>query len=143
MVSSQKVIPMEMPSELRGEKFKDPGPKKGRFHNGMAVQRFGCATGQITANIPDSRETINLNSAGTKKGGLTQRPESVEVSEEEIAYTQSGKKFCEKGDSGSWVFDDEARLVGILWGEYQYPCWVVFIVLYVIRKVVLYKYLTL
>jgi hypothetical protein len=107
---------MTIPPDLQDEKFKDIDPSKGRLRTGMTVYKFGWTTGWTTAETLEKLETLNIENAELFKGGKIQRPAGVNYTEEFVAFSNKAP-FCKEGDSGSWVFDENARLVGILWGQ--------------------------
>lgn len=106
----------DIPNDIKDKTFRDPGRKQSLFYSGKRVHKFGWITGWTTGIMQNLRETVSTTNTEEFKGGNMQRIDHVDHTEEWVAYS-SKSSFCERGDSGNWVFDDKARLVGILWGE--------------------------
>ena len=86
-----------------------------RLEGGLVVIKYGRSTGRTVGRVQDQRLTLSLAIIQKIKGGVLANPGSV-ISVDEWLVIGSDKPFCEGGDSGSLVIDQEGALVGLLWG---------------------------
>lgn len=78
--------------------------------------KYGRTTGRTVGRIEPEKLTLSLDRVHEIKGGVLVNPGNV-ISVDEWQVTAGNRPFCEAGDSGSWVIDQEGALVGLLWGS--------------------------
>ncbi|KAI1261704.1 hypothetical protein F5Y18DRAFT_440349 [Xylariaceae sp. FL1019] len=82
----------------------------------MTVFKWGRTTGITSSRVKEVREMLNVAQTETWKGTFHNPQGYAEVAEL-VVGPRGGVPFCEGGDSGSLVVDEQGHVVGLLWGK--------------------------
>ncbi|KDN68167.1 hypothetical protein CSUB01_11641 [Colletotrichum sublineola] len=82
---------------------------------GMDVYKWGRTTGITSSQVMFTRRIINMAEVEQWKGTV-HNPGGVTGVAELAVRPRNNEPFCQPGDSGSFVIDEEGHLVGLLWG---------------------------
>ncbi|KAK1955773.1 hypothetical protein LY78DRAFT_697546 [Colletotrichum sublineola] len=82
---------------------------------GMDVYKWGRTTGITSSQVMFTRRIINMAEVEQWKGTV-HNPGGVTGVAELVVRPRNNEPFCQPGDSGSFVIDEEGHLVGLLWG---------------------------
>lgn len=97
------------PSEIRCN------TEKHFLYGGLEVFKWGRTTGITEGRISEDKATVTMSHLVEGKGTY-ENPHNREEVREFFVSTRKGQPFCDTGDSGSFVFDGEGYLVGLLYG---------------------------
>lgn len=82
----------------------------------MTVYKWGRTTNVTSGDVGLVRSVLNLADVERWKGSIYNPNNATAVAELTVG-PKSGIPFCEPGDSGSLVVDEEGHVVGLLWGR--------------------------
>ncbi|KAI8634683.1 hypothetical protein F5Y19DRAFT_409597 [Xylariaceae sp. FL1651] len=83
---------------------------------GMTVFKWGRTTGVTSGEVKMVRSMMNIADVETWKGTIYNPQRYTEVAEL-VVGPRRGVPFCDSGDSGSLVVDDQGHVVGLLWAR--------------------------
>ncbi|KAI0468838.1 hypothetical protein F4859DRAFT_489068 [Xylaria cf. heliscus] len=83
---------------------------------GMNVFKWGRTTGVTSGEVKIVKSMMNIADVETWKGSIYNPGKCGEVAEL-VVGPRRGVPFCESGDSGSLVVDEQGRVVGLLWAR--------------------------